>query len=283
MILLAWQWWEIGFPRVADVLTAQALDGLPGGRERLATTLAAVQYLSYTKQRPRADALVRALLNRPEFDQDSSLWRLASALAGQRGELARSLTSLERALEIECRFPAGVMDLEAMRRGHARLLLGYQQMAHAHRAVGQEPPPDLLRKVLQTADRWRMLDEDPGEVCREAAFALSELGAHDLAWQYYSMTDFAEINNPQGWLATSRQLIQAGKGYLAESALALAQEMDPADARIVWERALNLQRLGEQHAARRLFKELADGRWGPDFKEIQEDARWELEHGGSEN
>jgi hypothetical protein len=50
-----------------------------------------------------------------------------------------------------------------------------------------------------------------------------------------------------------------------------------------WERALNLQRLAEQRAARRLFYELADGRWGSDFKEIQEDARWEMEHGGSEN
>ena len=74
VVALAWQCWQVGDQPLACNLLATALDG-GEENERLATTLAAVNFLSQTGQPADADARLRPLLEHKDLVKQPALWR----------------------------------------------------------------------------------------------------------------------------------------------------------------------------------------------------------------
>jgi hypothetical protein len=272
VILLAWQCYQLGDQPLADELFASAFGGLSDA-ERPALTLAGIEYLWHTGQHARADALLQPLLADAQLGRRSSLWRLAAALTGQRGMLARAAACLEKAMDLEYQDLPEVINLQAVRTDYGALLGHYQQLAAAITLLETQPPQEFLAKVIRAADRWRALDADASGPCQAAARVLQHLGARELAWDYLTTPIGLRPNEAAPWVSLAQALRGEGDFELSDRAYARAFEAEPTNAQILWDRAQNLQQLGRLEEARQLYRQLADGKWQPRFNWIQAQAR----------
>jgi tetratricopeptide (TPR) repeat protein len=272
---LAWQWHALGFPRIAEELSLKALAGLPPGNTRRETVRRGVEYLQQTGQVARAKMLLGPLLDgkRP----DPELLRLGSMLAAQRGQMARSVAWLDRALEIEYEQLPDWIDLAAVRRDYLGLLTGYQQLADALIMLEEKPPPDLPGKVVRAVDRWRALDGNSAQACAMAASVLDTLGAHELAWEYFTSAhgDGSELTTD--WLQLAYRFSGEGEFQLADHAYLLALEADPENLSILWDRVLNLLQAGETEPAGELLRQFSERDWPARYRWIGREARRKLQ------
>ena len=99
-IALAWQCRQLDDADLGDNLVEQVLTGVPDD-EQIGTTLAALEYLVVAGKHDRADALLKRLLSRQPYSESPALWRLASRVASDGRRLARSVSYLERAVDLE--------------------------------------------------------------------------------------------------------------------------------------------------------------------------------------
>jgi hypothetical protein len=131
--------------------------------------------------------------------------------------------------------------------------------------------------VVRAAESWRSLESDGTIACQAAAHVLKSLGADDLAWDYLTTEADLRPETTLAWLKLARDLRGEGAFVLADRAYGVAWEKEPANAQILWERALNLQEAGKAEQAQPLLRQLAEGKWQPRFGWIQEEARRQLE------
>jgi Flp pilus assembly protein TadD len=68
-------------------------------------------------------------------------------------------------------------------------------------------------------------------------------------------------------------LRQEGAFRLADRAYGRAFEVEPTNAQILWDRAMNLEQAGQTAEARPLLRQVADGAWQPRFMGLQNQAR----------
>jgi tetratricopeptide (TPR) repeat protein len=267
---------ELDDPDLAAELLPAALEKIARHPQRLGLSLAAVEYLLATKQFEQADRLLEGLLAEKEFAGRSLLWRLRARVAGWSKQQVTRAACLERALEIEYRRPPEEIDLLGVRRDHGELLAAFQKQAAALAALQQAPPADLPARVVRAADRWRALDAGNPEPCLAAARVLRELGQVELAWDYRTTAALRRDSEPPDWSHLGQAFVQEGDRDLAECAYRAATDADPDNARLLWERALNLEQAGRQAETRRLFGRLAEGGWREEFQSIQDAARRKL-------
>jgi hypothetical protein len=277
VFLLVRQAHELGDSALAGRLLDMALDGVAASPERVAVTLAAVAYLTQSRQLARADELLQPLLDDPELARNAALWRLGARLAGQRRQSARAFACLERALEIEHAQPAQRRAPEAVCRDYAALLGHYEQLAGAFATLQQPPPTDFVPRVVRAADRWRALDGDGSAACQCAARIFKAIGAVDLAWDYLTTPLSQRRDEPAPWLNLARTLREEGQLELAERAYALAFEAEPTNAALLWEQARVLRENGKANKAQELLLRLADGEWPAQFRELKVQALREAE------
>ena len=271
-VYMAWQCHQLGEGALAGDLFASAMLDVPES-ERLATTLAAVDYLWNTGQAPQADALIEPLLADKEYGKYPELWRLGSVIATGRGMIARSLARLERAIDLEYESLPAVVNVQVVRSDYGQLLQQYQQLADAITTLEKDPPRDFLAKTIRYADRWRSLDPDDTAACQAAARILRRFDARDLAWDYLT-TPLADRPSEAGpWQSLAAMLRQEGEWQLADRAYATAFDVEPTNAQILWDRAQLLQQVQRLDEARKLYRQLADGQWQPRFSWIQNQAR----------
>jgi ferric-dicitrate binding protein FerR (iron transport regulator)/tetratricopeptide (TPR) repeat protein len=277
-VALAWQCWQLGDQPLASNLLAAALDNIADDDERVLTTLAAVGFLYQTGQHADADTRLRPLLEDKDLAGQPALWRMAGRVADARGQTARSVECLERALALEYRDLPDVINLEEVRRDYGRLLEHYQSLARAVTALKIDPPRDLLAKTVRAADCWRALDRDEaGRPCDEAAAILRSLGAPELAWEYQT-TPIANRPNESGpWLNLAQSLQREGDFALADRAFAAAFDAEPTNPQILWDRAQALRQAGQQAEARKMLRQIAEGDWQPRFAWVRSQAKWQLE------
>jgi hypothetical protein len=276
VVALAWQCWQLGDPSLAGRLLATALRGSGNRAERLRTTLGAIQFLWLTNQLTRADWLLQSLLADRKLAGRSSLWRLGAALAVQRRQPAKGIERLEHAVEIDWRHLPDRIDVEAVRTDF-RLLLGhYLQVAEAGTVLKKGPPRGLITWVVRTADCWRALNHDDPLACPLAAQILFKLGAKSLAWEYLNTPIALFPPEPESWRTLAQALARQEDFDLANRAYEQACQAEPDNARMLWERAQNLERSGRRRNAARLYRRLARGPWEPRFRWVQEEARRRL-------
>jgi predicted Zn-dependent protease len=88
VLALAGQVWSVEDQPLAQNLLTTALAGKVKGekeaKERLALTLAVIEFLAEKGQVPQADGLLQTLLAEPKLAERSDLWRLAATLADRR-------------------------------------------------------------------------------------------------------------------------------------------------------------------------------------------------------
>src|SRR5713226_3481693 len=77
-------------------------------------------------------------------------------------------------------------------------------------------------------------------------------------------------------MVLAQKFSAAGQFLQAEQAYALAFEAKPANAPILWDRALDLQQAATSEDAQRVFQELADGQWPAGYQWAQRQARQHL-------
>jgi ferric-dicitrate binding protein FerR (iron transport regulator) len=248
-VALAWQCRELEAPALADELLGAAL----AGERRAAPSLAALEYLSQTRQYDRAEKLLDGLLADAKFSGHAGLWRLGYQLAWQRKQPARAFARLAEALELEYRARPDWIDVAAVRQDYGALLNHYAEVVRAAATLGQEPPTGLAAKVVRAADRWRALDGDGSLACGPAYQSLSGLGQPDLAWDYLLMSAGADKDG-FSWANLAQSLAQSEDCDLAERAYAQACVVEPANANLVRARADNLLRAGRSAEAREVLR-----------------------------
>ncbi|HJT76996.1 MAG TPA: hypothetical protein VJ739_07305, partial [Gemmataceae bacterium] len=272
-VTLAWQCAALGDSSLADDLLSAALARAERGPQRLAVSVAALECLWAVHQDERADHLVQSLLTDPSLARRPALWRLGSALAARRGATERQFACLDRALALDFERLPEVIDLQAVRADYRALLQHFRQEVAARALLGQAAPEDLAARVVSAADRWRVLDPDPTEVCRLAADALLVMGRTDLAWDYLTTPLGGRDSDAASGLELARTLINGGRRDLAERAYRLAGQADPTNAQVLWEAAQNLEQMGRPAEAREEVRAIARGNWPPQYQAVVQQAR----------
>jgi predicted Zn-dependent protease len=256
VVLLALQVFRLNDRLLADNLVTLALSGDMEGKDKDEVALAAVDYLVQTEQPERGQALVEELLAR--HPKAPGLWRLAADLAERRSQRGRSITCLERALDLEYANLPEIIALDGWRRDYRKLLSYYHQQAQALHEVRTTPPADLALKVVRAVDRWRAHDPEPGDGSQTAAATLALLQQRELAWDYHT-TPFAGNNGAERSLpGMAANLTREGDYDLAARAYAAACAAEPSDGQLTWERAQMLRQAGHPAEADRLLRGLVE-------------------------
>jgi tetratricopeptide (TPR) repeat protein len=276
IMALAWQCWQLEDRPQANQLLRLALDGMADQQERLAMTLAGIEFFWQTTQLERADQLLGKLLADPKLARRTPLWRLAARLAERRDMPSRALESLERALDAEFRDLPPVINLAAVRDDYGKLLEHYDRLADAMVTLRMKPPPDFLAKVVRAADHWRALDRDGSSACHMAGKILRTLGDKDLSWDYLTTPVGLRPNEAGPWQELAQDLSRRGDLQLADRAYTAAFEAEPTNAQLLWDRAQNLRQAGKTVKAAQMLRRLAEGQWQPRFQGLQAQARWQL-------
>jgi ferric-dicitrate binding protein FerR (iron transport regulator) len=217
----------------------------------------------------------KALLTDP-VQAKASLCRQDARLAESRKDYDLAWQRLECAVALEAKKSRGLV---ALRGDYAWLLSLAQKRVLELTAQRQAIPRNLLDRVMAVADRWR--DVDPAEwiPCSLAARILALAGERELAWSYLTTPAALHGATAADWLDVARQQHSQDDYDLAERAFAVASGLEPANAAIAWERALNHRRAGRTEAARALFKQIAEGTWEDRYKLLQTRATEELSRG----
>lgn len=238
---------------------------------------AVLGFLMETNQLAQADRLLRSLLPDARGEQRAALWRLGVQLAEQRDMPARALECLEQALDAEYAHLPEVVNVQQVRQDYDKLLTHYQNLAQALATLKLAEPAGFRAKVIRAADRWRSLDRDGTQACQLAGRVLQTLGDKELVWDYLTTPVGMRPNESGPWADLARTLLRQGDVMLADRAFAAAFAVEPTDAQLLWERAENLRQAGRLAAARRLYRQLAEGSWQPRFAGLRTQARWQLE------
>ncbi len=233
-------------------------------------------YADQLDQPERADALVRELLKDENLAKDKSLWDFAHQLARKRDMPARALHCLERSNALFFSAPSEVIDLREVRAEHHALLNEYGKISTSLRSLNLPLPDGFLQKVIRVADQWRAVDPGYGEASTMTAQILRLWGQHDLAWDYLTTPVGLEPYDASRWQGLAQTLKKSGERKLADLAYASAFSIEPTNAQILYDRAMNLRESGREAEARNLFRQLVDGQWQPRFRSLQSQAKWQL-------
>lgn len=268
----AWQIYQVGDQTMAEKLFANVLANVPKD-QHLPTLLASIEYLWHTNQQARAEVMIETLLADKRYNKISSVWRLGAAIGARRQKLARSLACQEKAIEIEFANLPDIVNLRMVRNEFSQLLNQYQQLAAAIATLEQEPPAKLVQKIVNAADRWRVLDTDDTAACQSAARILNTIGAKELAWDYLTTPLADQPNESSPWTSLAVNLRNQGEFNLADRAYATAFDIEPTNAQILWDRAHLKMQLGQVAEAQKLFGDIANGKWDRRFNWMQQQAR----------
>ncbi|NLS94449.1 MAG: hypothetical protein GXX96_20015, partial [Planctomycetaceae bacterium] len=232
-------------------------------------TLAAVSYLWRTQQRSRAEAMLDALLANDRYEKSPLLWRLAGRMAEAQGRPARAAECLDRALALQFEHRPKEVDLGVFRTDYGELLGLFCKAAEETPGSDAALPDRLISRIVSSADRWRSVDPQSGEVCRLAGAALARCGAIDLAWDYVTSPLATDEQTSLNWSALGATYHRQGQYELADRAYELACADDPANAELLWNRARVLIEANRRNEARGLLETLAAGSWKPEYGWIQ--------------
>src|SRR5262249_16934471 len=133
-----------------------------------------------------------------------------------------------------------------------RLLSHYQSLAEAMTSLKVEPPRDFVARVVRAADRWRRLDREQGDACRQASGILRRLGGRQLAWDYLTTPVGLRPNESGPWTELAQTMQRQGELTLADQAFAAAFAAEPTNAQLLWDRAQNLRQTGRRDQADKL-------------------------------
>jgi tetratricopeptide (TPR) repeat protein len=275
VLALASQCWQVDDQTLANDLLTVALDKVDD-KERLALTIAVVEFQIEAAQLAEADETLRKLLDDAKLAKRGDLWRLAGKVAEQRDQPARELECLERALDVEYDNLPEVINVRQVAGDYERLLKHYRELADSMVTLRLKPPADFRARVLRAADRWRALTLDSGSPCEMAGRILQRLGEGDLAWDYLTTPIALRPNEAEPWRKLGQTLAVQGRLDLADRAYAAAFETEPTDAQLLWERAENLRRAGRKEEAARQYRRLVEGEWQPRFSNVVNQARERL-------
>jgi tetratricopeptide (TPR) repeat protein len=109
--------------------------------------------------------------------------------------------------------------------------------------------------------------------CPQFAVLLRQAGERDLAWDYQTTPLAVATTESNQWYQLAAQLGQQDETEQADRAFATAFALDPTNAQILWDRAMNLTRKGMTPKARELYGEIAEGPWPPQYQQLQNQAR----------
>jgi tetratricopeptide (TPR) repeat protein len=275
-IALAWQCRQLGDPRMADAILDAAIENMPAD-ERADLSVLAIAYAWASLQFNRAEMLLQPLLADDKLAGSSNLWRIAAAVACQRGDVDAFAVRLEKALDIEAGTNAEGVPVETVRHDYALLFEQYQRLAESLQVLHEAPEPALLARIIRAADHWRSLDPDPAACSQAAAGIFATLGATELAWEYLTTPVAQQPHDSGTWLQQARTLRQRHEAPLADRAYVRAFAAEPTNAEILSERADFLQESGRFEEARALFRQLAAGPWQRRFDNLRQTARQRLE------
>ncbi len=217
---------------------------------------------------------VERLLADPVQAKRPAVWRQAAHVAEQQKQYDSALQRLRRALELENNRPR---DLPSLRSDFAWFLSLAEQRVQELTAQHRPVPRDLIAWVMAVADQWRAVDVEDWQPCWLAGRLLRLTGEREQAWGYLTSPSLLQHGERRPWLALARQQCVQKEHDFAERAFAVAASLEPSNAEIVWERALNLRAAGRRDAAHTLLEQLDKGTWQERYRDFQIRARRALE------
>jgi len=280
IVQLAWQCRQLNDQPLADELLELALNNPKDDAERVAVTLAAIEYLWSIEQDEHADRLVSELLNDERLRKQPKIWRLASRIAERRDDRNRRFECLDKALDLEFARLPEVFSIEPIRRDYGAMLSHFEWQAEAAISLKAPVPADLAARTVRLADRWRRLDPEATESCNQAARILRLVGgseAEALAWDFVTTPLALKPNESAPWLSLAVSATREGNLPLADRCYEAAFQAEPTNAQILWDRAKLLERRGEIARSQDLLREVAAGDWQPRFASLKTQARVAIE------
>jgi ferric-dicitrate binding protein FerR (iron transport regulator) len=252
---------------VATILT-RASD-----KERHAVTLVGIRFLAQRKKLAEADRLLAKLLEEKKLAQHAELWRFRAEVTRGIGQTATSIACLEKALDLEFADMPELVNLESLRADYRAVLAHYQTIADASLALERAAPKALLAKVIQAADRWRLIDAGASEPCLLAGKIFHALGERELAWDYWTTPIDLYPGEARPWLELAETMKAENDLERADKAFAEAFEMEQTNPEILFRRAGNLMQMAQPDLARQLYRQIASGTWQDRFAATVQQAR----------
>ena len=276
-VALAEQCWQLDERALAGTLLNEVLAAVKNQPDGWMTTLAVVDFYQHNNELARADALLQPLLADPRLAEMPGLWRLAAALVERRGMETQAISYLEKALGLEYRHLPNVIDLNSWRADYGRLLNYYLKSARGAKALNAAAPPDLRAKTLRTIDRWRAHDPEANERCKTAAEIFNLLGETELAWDYHTTALLDQGLSVSTWQNLAESLSKEGDYRpVADEALLVAAQVEPSNAEVLWQRALNLRAAKQNEEADQLLRRLANETWPERYQGIRAAAQFQM-------
>jgi hypothetical protein len=286
-VALAWQCRHLSLEGAADEMVELTLRAPPAG-DRALVSAAAIEYYLHAKNFAQANAVMESLLADERLAELPSLWRLAAVLADKQGQQLRAADCLEQALrrledesgmrnsEFGIRNgpnPQSEIRIPQLAEAYTDLLDRYGRLASAVAGLDAAAQADLAARVARIAERRRALEEDPTEVCRQAAEVLRRLGQSEAAWDYLTTPLALRPGEAEPWVNLADALKAEMDYDLADRAYAAAFDVEGSNPTHLWSRAQLAQERGGFAEAKALYRRIADGAWPPQHATLQKQAK----------
>ncbi len=195
--------------------------------DRILAAVTALEICRSLREWALAERMVAELQDVPRVVRSAGFWRIAATTALQHGNVTEYGLRLARALRLDYRsgkpLPAGRF-MEEHR-------LTIEALANAARTVTRDDTDTrraLATEIVRLADRARVAfpSASPG-ILEFAGRGLMRLGAHELAWGYFTTPLAGRGHNADAWDYLARQMERADRHALAADAKLIAARLWP--------------------------------------------------------
>ncbi|MEZ0228644.1 MAG: hypothetical protein ACAI25_08470, partial [Planctomycetota bacterium] len=211
--------------------------------------------------------ILEALLAKPSLAKEKWLHASAGHLAHQQGLAGAAARHFEAALALE----KGVANLAEVRQTILNLFQDYATIAAATSVPGQSNAV-LVARVLASLELAGRLDPQDTNAYVEAARVFQLCGERALLLEAATTPIALKPAEGAAHSTTAATLAKLGDHALAATLYGRAAVLEPQDPTPLWNEASERVVLGEQEAAKALYKKIATGKWHERFLSIVQSA-----------
>jgi len=218
-----------------------------------------------------------AALKTKDVPASAGLLAATARLAQQAGDPGRAIELEERALGIEHQHLPELVNLQAFRRRYQWLWRQYQsRIQAAANAKDEKAVADWLARAERAWTRWYEVDRENPSMVQQMATLQMTARREDAAWLYLSSLIDAKPRDAESYYSVGRWHLGRNERDRAQQWYARAYEWDTANPRWLFERAGILRDLGRKDDARRLYRQIIDGKWAPGLQRYVARAKKEI-------
>jgi tetratricopeptide (TPR) repeat protein len=206
-----------------------------------------------------------------------ALLAAAARLAQQAGDHARAIEYEERALAAEQKYLPEIINLQAFRERYQWLWREYErQVQQAVSRKDDAAVDQWLSRAQETWLRWFRADRDDPGTAHQMATLQMTAGRKDNAWLYLSSIIDQKPRDAQSYYNVGQWYLGRNELSETERFYARAYECDTANPMWLWERGQVLEQANRADDAKRLYRQIVNGKWAPGLQWYADQAKKKL-------